>query len=338
MNLIALLFASKSPVPFREIAGRVIGYDDLAAPDALEKRFDRDKSDLRSLGIPITYKSAEHGDEAGYVVDTSEVFQQKVVLTPQESLLLAIAGRVGAPATGGGALEEALKGALRKLAVDTVGVDPLAEMVPVTVLRTCSGDPITQKNVAVLSDALTGNQSVSFRYQGMRDDQPRDRVVNPYGLGLARGAWYLVGHCHLRVNTRVFRVSRILGGVTANPKMATFEVPDAFQLEDYLKKEFWEFGSGEMIPITLALRGGAMPCMEGMALKETRRDGEWTILETELRHPRTVIPWVLSSGGDVRVLAPLDLRAQVAARRRRSMRRSAACRIRATPTSTVRTR
>ena len=44
-----------TPRPFSEIRGRVSGYDDEASEEALEKRFDRDKKDLRKLGVPIEY-------------------------------------------------------------------------------------------------------------------------------------------------------------------------------------------------------------------------------------------------------------------------------------------
>ena len=66
LNLVAFLLSSRQPVPFSRIRGRVAGYDDPASPEALEKRFDRDKAELRALGVPIVYETSdEHGDE-GY--------------------------------------------------------------------------------------------------------------------------------------------------------------------------------------------------------------------------------------------------------------------------------
>ena len=118
MNLVAALLASRKPLPFKEIAGRVVGYDDSAADEALEKRFDRDKAELRRLGVPVEYQAGDGVTDSGYVIPRDRVFQQKVSFTPQEAMLLSIAGRVGAAATGGGTLEEALKSALRKLSVD----------------------------------------------------------------------------------------------------------------------------------------------------------------------------------------------------------------------------
>ena len=50
LNLVSYLLSARAPVPFSDIRGRVVGYDDDATPDAVEKRFDRDKSDLRDIG------------------------------------------------------------------------------------------------------------------------------------------------------------------------------------------------------------------------------------------------------------------------------------------------
>src|SRR5204863_5376054 len=56
LNLVAFLLSSRTAVPFSKIKGRVSGYDDDATPEALEKRFDRDKAELRALGVPIVYE------------------------------------------------------------------------------------------------------------------------------------------------------------------------------------------------------------------------------------------------------------------------------------------
>ncbi len=37
-----------------------------------------------------------------------------------------------------------------------------------------------------------------------------ERDVDPYGLYYKQGAWYLVGHCHLRNAERTFHLARIL--------------------------------------------------------------------------------------------------------------------------------
>ena len=323
MNLVSALLASAVPVPFREIAGRVIGYDDPAGEEALEKRFDRDKADLRRLGIPIEYIQDEHG-QAGYVVRRDEVFQQRVTFTPQEHLLLAIAGRVGAAATGGGALEEALKGALRKLAVDLPDADPLDDVAPVTVLRARSGDPRTLENLSALSHAVTANQRVRFHYRSLRAERPEQREVDPYGLGFSHGAWYLAGWCHVRKALRVFKISRIdrnvqLLGSDAGP--AAFEVPHDFNIEEYVGREAWELGDGQPVVVRLAV--DAAVATDGLlpGSRSVGSDGSKMLLEIDVRRPDALVPWLLSRGGTVAVVEPESLRRAVREEADRLLRR-----------------
>lgn len=317
MNLIALLLSAKEPVPFRDISGRVVGYDDGAGEDALEKRFDRDKADLRTLGLPLSYVPGEHGQGGGYVLRPGDVFQEKVSFSPPETLLLAIAGRVGAAATGGGALEEALKGALRKLAVDTGICDPLSRMAPVTVLRARSGDPDAQRNAALLSRAIARNRPVAFPYRGLRDESPADRTVDPYGLGLVRGAWYLVGRCHGKNALRVFRVSRIAGPVRESGPSGAFQVPLDFDMREHLGASVP--GDAEAGPVTvrLAVKPGASVEFDGPAVRELAVRGGDRILDVEVRDVSALVRRVLSAAGAVTVLEPAEVRKAVLAEARR---------------------
>src|SRR5205814_4718780 len=50
LNLVSFLLKERRPVPWREIAGRVVGYDDGSDPKSLERRFERDKSALKEMG------------------------------------------------------------------------------------------------------------------------------------------------------------------------------------------------------------------------------------------------------------------------------------------------
>jgi predicted DNA-binding transcriptional regulator YafY len=312
MNLVSALLASKGTLPFREIAGRVIGYDDGAGDEALEKRFDRDKADLRRLGIPIEYVTPEETERPGYVIRQERVFQQKVDFTAKERLILAIAGRVGAAATGGGALEEALKGALRKLAVDLPGLDPLAAVSPITVLRARSGDPRAMDNLAALSQAITTNLPVTFGYRGLHREGAEIRSVDPYGVGLARGAWYFAGYCHDREAIRVFKISRIEGAVRRTPAGRKFDVPHGFRMDQVIGPEAWDFGDGDPQEVRLSLAPGAahLGAVPGARELERRRDGR-LVVALDVRRPERLVPWILSQGGQVAVEEPQSLREAV---------------------------
>jgi proteasome accessory factor B len=315
MNVLALLLASRTPVPFSSIAGRVIGYDDGAGSDALEKRFDRDRQDLRELGVEVEYAGETAEMPAGYFVRKDAVFQRKIAITNEEAMLLSVAARVGAAATGGGALFDALKGALRKLAVDT----PLVEHPPgreaVGVLRLDAGDRMSRRLVAGLAEAIAREQRLKFRYRGMSDRAANARRVSPYGLGMFRGAWYLAGFDHDRRAIRVFKVARIAGKVEPDPGPATPQdsVPEDFRMQDHIPREAYDLGSSEPETVLLRVEGppGRVAFSPGVEPKVVSDDGSTAVVSVEVRRPLGLVPWVLSCGGDVEVVSPATLRAAV---------------------------
>lgn len=306
MNLLSALLAAGEPLPFREIAGRVIGYDDPVGMDALEKRFERDKSDLRTLGLPVEYVPASAQERAGYRIPTDRVFLQEVRLTPEESVLLSIAGRVGTHATGGGPLEGALKSALRKLAVDLPLPDAMADTEGLTVLRARQADPAVRERLAALAEAVTRNHRVRITYHALGSSEPTAREVEPYGLGMAHGAWYLVGHCHRRGMVRVFKLLRIVGSVEtlARPDAPPdFVVPEDFDIDRHLGLEVWEMGETEPVRAQLRAAPGVFPDDEqGQPVLER---------ELEVRQPDALVSWVLAQGGQAVVEGPDGLNDRV---------------------------
>jgi predicted DNA-binding transcriptional regulator YafY len=313
MNVLALLLSARNPVPFSEIAGRVIGYDDGAGADALEKRFDRDRQDLRELGVEVEYAHETAEMSGGYFIRKDATFQRKIAITREEAMLLSVAGRVGAAATGGGALLDALKGALRKLAVDTPLVEPGRE--EVGVLRVDAGDARSKQLVASLAEAIARGQRSSFKYRGMQDRAAQARRVSPWGLGMFRGAWYLAGFDHARKATRVFKVARIQGKVAPDPGPRAPEdtAPADFRMEDHLPREAYDHGASPKETVVLRVLGppDRAAFSPGVKPKVVSDDGTTSVVAIEVRRPLGLVPWVLSCGGDVEVVRPAALRSAV---------------------------
>src|SRR5262245_31438986 len=111
LNLVAFLLSSHAAVPFSRIKGRVSGYDDDASPEALEKRFDRDKAELRALGVPIVYDPLDDRGEEGYRIPREQYFLPEVRLSVTEAAALAVVQRY-AQASPGDPLARPLRSAL----------------------------------------------------------------------------------------------------------------------------------------------------------------------------------------------------------------------------------
>ena len=319
MNVLALLLASRTPVPFSSIAGRVIGYDDGAAPDALEKRFDRDRQDLRELGVEVEYAGETAEMPAGYFVRKDAVFQRKIAITNEEAMLLSVAARVGAAATGGGALFDALKGALRKLAVDT----PLVEHPPgreaVGVLRVDAGDRMSRRLVAGLAEAIAREQRLKFRYRGMRD---RDGELEAREPLRARDVPRRVVPRGLR--PRPARDPRLQGRAGSPARWIRTPVrprrrtpfPRTSGCRTTSRARPTTSGPRSRRRSSCASKGlpAGRRSLRAWSRRSSRTTATTSVVSVEVRRPLGLVPWVLSCGGDVEVVSPATLRAARPAR------------------------
>jgi proteasome accessory factor C len=128
----------------------------------------------------------------------AEYFERPLRLTPAEGIALLAAGRalLGVPGSDAGGplataldrLEDAL-GARGGLAVDVGGSD----------------------HVEVLQDAVTEHEQVEIDYYSFARDEMTTRVIDPWRVFHAFGAWYVAAWCHLATAERLFRVDRIRG-------------------------------------------------------------------------------------------------------------------------------
>ena len=115
VNLVIALRETSRPLLASDIRERVAGYGQ-PDPEAFRRMFERDKADLRALGIPIETEPLDRlaDDRLGYRIDPEAYDLPELHLAPEEVIALAIA----VDATG---LADAAAGGLRKLEVDAGG-------------------------------------------------------------------------------------------------------------------------------------------------------------------------------------------------------------------------
>jgi proteasome accessory factor B len=323
LNLIAVLMDAKEPVTFRSIRERVVGYDDAAQEDAKEKRFERDKKELRDLGIEVEYVD-DHRGTAGYVIRSECIVQREMQFTNEDVLLLSMAARGGEAATGGGLLARSLKSALRKLAVDLPDGAESRELTNLLQLGSATTRTAECEVLTTLVGAVARSCKVRFVYWPLAGEKS-EREVEPYGLGMVRGAWYLVGRCLRQQGIRTFKLARIQGEVRLSSAHAEreFECPVDFTLARYLQDEGWDLGERE--PVTVRLKvaaGSATPQLPARAM-EIARDGSGVIYELSVRRPEQIVPWILARAGAVSVEAPVELREVVRETAQRLLARDA---------------
>lgn len=174
---------------------------------AIERMFERDKAELRDMGVPLEVVDDETFDVdessgSRYRVNPNDYLLPVLQLTAEERLLLQLAAQLWEQAS----LRSAGSAALRKL---SDGQDP-DDGVPAPVLpRVTTGGAALE----TLHRALAGRHPVRFGYRAASAGETATRRLEPHGLGNRSGQWYVVGHDLDRDAERTFRLSRITTSV-----------------------------------------------------------------------------------------------------------------------------
>jgi proteasome accessory factor B len=183
----------------------------------MERMFERDKDDLRSLGIAIELGTFDpiFEDEAGYRITPSSYQLDLGELDGTDIALLSLA----ASAWSGAALERESTSALVKLA--SMGIDSDSEAL--SLLTPLVG--ATNENFAIITEAIIRRSEIEFEYVSA-DLSTHTRRIAPYSLRGHSGSWYLVGLDQEKDSLRTFRLDRIISEVKVGKKGNAFEIPD----------------------------------------------------------------------------------------------------------------
>ncbi len=298
INLVALLLNANRPLTFEEIRASLGAYqqDD---PAAAKRQFERDKDDLRKIGIPI---QTEHTDaweaEVGYRIAKEDYYLPEIDFTPEEVAALFVAAH--AP----GDSREAAQ-AFWKLAQgsDTDVLSGLPE-------RISTGVDASAPHLVPAARAVAARRLVRFTYRSVQGEET-EREVDAWGLVFSRGSWYLVGRDRARDDVRTFRLSRIRSDIEefgeAEPP------PEGFEARTRLEAGPWGLGEPETtarIAFSPKVAAWAIAQAPGAKIGRTRRDG-WSEATVPASRAEAFVSWVLSFGPDARVLSPKTVREAV---------------------------
>lgn len=183
---------------------------------------------LEDIGVPITAERGRHGAYslvAGFKLPP-------MMFTDDEALALSV-GLLAARSLGLAEAQPAVASAQAKLervmpATLKRRVRAVDETVTLDLTRaTPAGDNTA---LVALSAAAQAQQRVHLRYRSAQGEDS-ERAFDPYGLAYRGGRWYVVGHCHLRLGLRSFRLDRVL---TVQPLPASFARPEGFDALGHL--------------------------------------------------------------------------------------------------------
>ena len=343
LDLIAYLVGRKLPVSVEELMEELPAYSrdwvggDTKTRDSVRRKFERDKDELRALGIPIetvSYRMGVHGDEMqGYRIERKDFYLPYLKLLEEEKGGAGLSAPPSAdtveipPAQAAAAvrglrtladlpafpLAGSARSALRKLTFD---LDPSGFGDGAIVVADPEETARVRVHLSLLSDALQRRKQVAFTYHGITRGKDTERTVRPWGLLFQHAHWYLVGWDESREAERLFRVDRMEGVEVnaAKPNTPDFEAPQGPVLERYRKREAWELGEpDDAFPARARFRFPTSLWAErnGYGVRVAEEEDGSSVREFEVRQPDAFLRWILSLAGEADIESPPELKEEL---------------------------
>ena len=285
INLTLALLASKRYLSKAEILRNIPGYE--GSPETKERMFERDKDDLRSLGIQIDVNNFDplFEDEQGYLIKSDSFQFAENEFSKEELLLLTMAANLWHDS----AVEIDSQNALLKIQSLSGPVEN--DMTTTPTLR------ITEDWQLLVSifTAVQNKQILEFSYRGKK------RQVNPYGLYSSNGFWYLIA---FEINViKSFKLVRIEGEVDLIGEKDAFEKPDNFNVGNFLKEES---NSVSLVSKLQVRKGAALSLRNKFTVKDL--DSEWDLMDIPYTNEQELLEMVLWHGTDLKLIEPAALR------------------------------
>ena len=293
-NLLALLLETPRPLTLVEISGELEGQ--YAGKESTRRAaFERDKAALREIGVPIE-TSVLSGAQAGtsaYRIDRARYELTDLHLEPDEMRALQVAVAAVRPTQG--------REALWKLGLDSIEGEAAGDVAVTATVPELPGLP-------ALRDASARRRAVAFGYRA------KVRRLDPYGLLLRTGFWYVVGRDHEHDELRTYRVDRIEGEVTIADD-ETFERPVGYDLRTAFPVDPKELGAGGAAAVAVvrvdAGRAASVVRELGSARVVTHHPDGAVDVEVPCANVPAFRSWVLGLLDHAVVLSPPDVRRAV---------------------------
>lgn len=216
LDLVIALTHTRHRMTKAEIRASVNGYSGATSDEAFDRMFERDKDQLRALGLPIiTLTDSTHEDDVGYRIDTAEYELPPVQFSPAEIGVLSLAAQVWQDSS----FSADSRRGLTKLRAVSDAADP-GRFAGLS-LRVRGPDAAFGE----LLDAIEDRIAVRFTYRAASTGSTEARTVEPWRLFAKDRGWYLVAFDTDRQAQRLFRLSRIVGKVRRVGEPGQVQIP-----------------------------------------------------------------------------------------------------------------
>jgi proteasome accessory factor B len=303
VNLVALLLESTRPLTFDQIRDAMPeGYAQQEVATA-KRMFERDKDILRDVGVPVEVAGTDAWEvEQGYTIPKDRYYLPEIDLSPEEISALFVAAHAGGE-------DATAEQGVRKLLYGADGAF-LTRTSPPSV---ATESPGLDARLLAAADAIGDRASVRFTYRTSRGARS-ERHVDPYGLVVRGGHWYVVGLDRERGEIRSFRFSRMVGELERAD--AATPPPEDFKAADHVVAGPWGPGEAQehaVVAFSPDVAWWATGGLDGVEQLGTLGDG-WHVMRLPTAPGDGIVSWVLSFGPDAELLEPEPLRVEIVRR------------------------
>ena len=306
LGLVVCLLSTRRYLTADQIRQAVPGYPEQ--DDLFKRMFERDKEDLRDLGVPLeTGLNHPFDDDPGYRIRQQAYELPELRLEADEAAVLGLAVRVWQRAE----LAGAAAGALLKLRA--AGLEAGDERPAPQDIEPRLGTP--EPAFGPLWEAVRDRRPVTFSHRAAGRSEPQRRELEPWGVVNRHGRWYVAGWDRGRQDTRVFRLSRIVGAVKFCGPPGSVTVPDGADVRELVRD--WDSAPAREHTAVLRVRSGAGVGLRRHAVSVSPDEAGppgWDLVTTRFANVGSFADYAAWFGPDAVVLDPPDLREAVIAR------------------------
>ncbi len=273
------------------------------------KTIQRDIECMRNMGAPIEFDRRRNG----YYYSDATYFLPALPLTEREALLLVINQRIlsqyqQAPYYAD--LKKAIERILQFLP-DELDLQQKGDFIS---FHSQPQTTVQQQKFELLQQAIYDERQIRIQYFTQHRNEVTHRTVDPYLIHCHEGNWYLIAHCHVRNDIRIFALNRMLAIELTDDY---FHKPADFSIEAYLKDSFNIIRGGETYHVVLKFSPYQARWMRERQWHHSQKLTELAdgglLLELTVQGLDEVKRWVLQYGGEVEVLEPAVLRSNIIA-------------------------
>lgn len=290
INLTLGLLSSKRYLTKNEIFRNVAGYN--GSPETMERMFERDKDELRGLGIEIEVGQIDplFEDEQGYLIRSANIQIQPEEFTKEELLLMTMAGNLWKESALSGISENAL---IKVASLDGgIGFNNIP-------LPLIEDEKFNIGIFETIIEAIQQNKYLTFGYKN------KQRIVAPFGLKNTKGFWYLIAQ-EKDKEIKVFKLIRIQSEIEILDNEGNFTKPENFEMNSYLESILKE----EQSEAVLRVRENKVNRLRSKGVLTESTDG-WDTLQITFDDLSDFTKDILWYGDDIYVVSPTDLRNEI---------------------------